>query len=174
MYVCPPLVLLPCASNNVAWWWKPGFWLCAASCLHLLLAARAISGSDVQHLWRRAEAICLPNVTFSRSQLEMRSFCQLVWRTGNPSKSPWEQNLVSSKLCHHSSVKCNCKRLSDAVPITFTKKKKLLLPVCVNRTSVYLHFCFLEVSFNFCFLQSWTPLVLHIIINTLHMILGVL
>lgn len=79
---------------------KPGFWLCAAPSLHSFLSALAINGSDMWHLWRRGEAICLLHVTLSsRSELEMRGYCQAVGvNNRESSKSPWERVFVSSNI----------------------------------------------------------------------------
>lgn len=74
---------------------------------------------------------------------------QLVWRTGNPSKPPWERNLVSSKHRHHSWVKCDCKRLSDTVPITFTRKEVVV--TCVNKLKSCLCSLFHWGQFHFLF-----------------------
>lgn len=56
---------------------------------------------------------------------------QLVWRTENPSKSPRERNFVHSEYCHHFWVKCNCKKLSDTILISFSRKEVIV--TCVNK-----------------------------------------
>lgn len=126
------------------------------------------------HEWRRTEAICLLNITlFSRSQLKMRSSCQVVgvrnWETFHVSLGVefGQFQTLSSFLGEVQLQKAHWH-----CPVAFTRLEVVV--TCVNKLKSCLFvFSFLRVGFSFCFLRSWTPLLLHAITNTLLVMLGV-